>query len=345
MDETNRPTRVLIHGLAHFAQKFPFILQRDGWDIRSYDIRRLSHLVAMTHYLQRCDLAFSWTGRITIGKFLSVTRLLRKKKVVLFWCGSDVLFAQQEYEARRFVEPWIAEKIHWAGAPWLAEEVRAMGLNCEYMPITWVQPVRVLSPFPRKFSVLAYTPNTHRAELYGVDQVLEVARAMPTIPFTIVGLLPGQKLDAPDNVQLHGWVEDMTPFYRNATVVWRPTRHDGMAFMALEALAHGRHVIWSYPSPGVIQSRDASTARIELERLLELHQTHRLELNRPGAEFVAANFTPTRIRDGMLERWRQIVQSPLPPMETSYATRPYREGVEQRIPPCARSAAAGREPR
>lgn len=315
------------------------MLQSNGWDIRSYDVRRLSHLIAMTHYLQRCDLAFSWTGRITMGKFLTVARLLRKKKLVVFWCGSDVLFAEREYEERKFVDPWIAEKIHWAGAPWLAEEVRALGLKCEYVPITWVQPVTRLSPLPRQFSVLAYTPNTDRLELYGIDQVLEVARAMPAVPFTIVGLLPGQKLDVPENVQLREWTEDLTPFYRNSTVLWRPTRHDGMSFMALEALAHGRHVIWSYPSPGVIQSRHASTARIELERLMDLHRDRRLELNHAGADFIAKNFSPMAIRDGMLAGWRKIVQSPLLPIENAYANRPCVEALEHRSPTDVRSAA------
>jgi len=254
-------------------------------------------------------LAFSWTGRITMGKFLSMSRLLRKEKVVLFWCGSDVLFAQNEYAQRRFVEPWIAERVHWAGAPWLAGEVRAMGLQCEYVPITWVRPVVQLSPFPQKFSVLCYAPNTDRLELYGIDQVLEVAQAMPAVTFTLVGLLPGQKLTVPDNVKLYRWTEDMTPFYRGATVLWRPTRHDGMSFMALEALAHGRHVIWSYPSPGIIQSREASTARIELQRLLDLHRDGRLAFNHAGVDFVAKSFSPDVIRNGMLAGWRKIVHS------------------------------------
>lgn len=303
----NRPIRVLIHGLADFVVKFPSMLKTEGWDIRSYNLRRFSHQLAMARYLQCCDLAFSWTGRITMGKFLSASRLLGKKKVVLFWCGSDVLYAQKEHQERKTVEPWIAEQIHWAGAPWLAEEVRAMGLNCEYVPITWVKPVTFLAPLPQKFSVLCYTPTTERSELYGIDQVLEVARALPAVSFTIVGLLPGQKIEATENVQFHGWIGDMTPFYQKATVVWRPTRHDGMSFMALEALAQGRHVIWSYPAPGVIQSRNAGTARLELERLLELHASRNLELNYSGAQFVARHFSPEMIRKGMLSGWRNII--------------------------------------
>ena len=336
-----RPTRVLVHGLDHFAQRFPAMLQSDGWDIRSYDLRRLSHLISMTRYLHRCDLAFSWTGRITMGKFLSMSRLLGKKKVVLLWCGSDVLFAQNQFAERRNVEPWIAEKVHWAGAPWLAEEVRAMGLPCEYVPITWVRSVAQPTPLSEKFSVLCYAPTTDRFELYGIDQVLEVARAMPTIEFTLVGLLPGQKMRVPDNVHLHEWTADLTRFYQNATVLWRPTRHDGMSFMALEALAHGRHVIWSYPSPGVVQSNEANTARIELQRLLDLHRDGRLALNQAGADFVEKNFSPDVIRNGMLAGWRKVIESPWPSPGSMNADRgPIPQPLKQRSSATATPAAA-----
>jgi len=84
-----------------------------------------------------------------------------------------------------------------------------------------------------------------------------------------------------------------------------------MSFMALEALAHGCHVLWSYPTPGVIQCRDVATARIELERLLELHRTGRLEMNHVGTEYIAKHFSPAVIRDGMLAGWQKIIGSPL----------------------------------
>jgi glycosyltransferase involved in cell wall biosynthesis len=238
----------------------------------------------------------------------------------MFWCGSDVLEARTDFEAGR-VDPWITEKIHWAGSPWLAEEVRAMGLNCEYVPSTWVPAIEQIEDLPKKFSVLAYLPDANRVGLYGIDQVLEVARAMPQVDFAIVGLQPGQSLNTPANVTVHGRVSYLTPFYRNATVVWRPARHDGLSFMALEALAHGRHVMWSYPFSGAIHVRDASGGRIELERLYELHQARRLEINRGGAEFISQNFSPETIREGILSRWRKIVEVPIQLAASEHASR------------------------
>ena len=301
--------RVLIHGLQFFTNKFPAFLKSDGWEFRNYAPRWSVDLLAMTHQLYRCDMAYTWGGRVSMGKFLSMARRLGKQKIVMFWCGSDVLEAREEFDAGK-MDPWVAGKIHWAGAPWLADEVRAMGLACEYVPSTWVPTVDRLHVLPDKFSVLAYLPSTERVNLYGIDQVLEVAAKMPSVDFSIVGLLPGQTLPAPSNVKLYGRVADLTPFYKNTTAVWRPARHDGLSFMALEALGHGRHVIWSYPFPTSFHSKDASTAQMELERLLDLHNARRLRLNHAGAELIAHDFSPDRIREGILSRWEQIIEAP-----------------------------------
>ncbi|HXM98829.1 MAG TPA: hypothetical protein VN982_10170 [Candidatus Dormibacteraeota bacterium] len=301
--------RVLIHGLAFFARQFPDFLRTEGWEFRNYEPRWSAELAAMTYHLQRCDLAYTWSGRITMGKFLSMARRLGKKKLVMFWCGSDVLEARDEYDKGK-MEPWIAEKIHWAGSSWLAEEVRAMGLECEYVPSTWVPAVQRPMALPSKFSVLAYLPDAERVSLYGIDQVIAVARSMPKVEFKIVGLRAGQTLNVPENVKLHRRTVDMTPFYGNATVIWRPAKHDGLSFMALEALAHGRHVIWSYPFTGAHHAKEAEPARIELQRLLELHEEKKLELNHTGADYVAQNFCSEKIKNNLLTRWRAIVEAP-----------------------------------
>jgi glycosyltransferase involved in cell wall biosynthesis len=326
-NKKNQPIRVLIHGLAYFSQKLPNFLASEGWEFRNYAPRWSLDLPATLYQLHRCDLAYAWGGRVSMGKFLLAARALNKQKLVMFWCGSDVLEARQEFRQGRSGS-WIAEKIHWAGAPWLAEEVRALGLHCEYVPTTWVQTVSKLDDLPKRFSVLAYLPDVERINLYGIDQVLEVARELPRIDFTIVGLQPGQTLAAPDNVTLHGRVADLEPFYRNATVIWRPTRHDGLSFMALEALAHGRYVIWSYPFSAAVHAREAGVARMEIERLWELHQMHQLDVNRAGADFIEQNFAPAKIRADILRRWKHIVESALP-MEGLEPSSRAREVVPQ----------------
>lgn len=328
--KNNQPIRVLIHGLAYFSQKLPAFLASEGWEFRNYAPRWSMDLAATLYHLHRCDLAYAWGGRVTMGKFLLAARALKKQKLVTFWCGSDVLEARQEFQKGK-MESWIAEKIHWAGAPWLAEEVRAFGLHCEYVPTTWVPTVSRLDDLPKNFSVLAYLPDVERVSLYGIDQVLEVACALPQIDFTIVGLQPGQTLEAPRNVRLYGRV-DLKPFYRNATILWRPTRHDGLSFMALEALAHGRHVIWSYPFSAAIHAREVGAARMEIERLWDLHQTQQLGLNRVGADFIEQNFSPAKIKADMLRRWKHIVESSSPVTSSGCPSRGHESLPEHSAP-------------
>jgi len=311
------PIRVMLHGLVYFCRKFPGLLATPGWEFRHFDPNRFSELLPAIAYLNDCDLAYSWGGRLNLGKFLSVARLLNKKKLVFFWCGSDTLLARKDYEAGR-VDSWIAEKIHWAGSPWLAQEVRAMGLACEYVPSTWVEPVSTLPPMPKTFSVLAHLSSADRVELYGIDHLFEVARRMPSVPFHVVGILPGESLRAPDNVTVHGRVPSLNPFFCQTSVFWRPARHDGLSFAALEALAHGRYVLWSYPFPGATLAKDAASGYAEIQRLHDLHDQGSLHINRFAADYVASHFSPAVIRQGILSRWRRVIDSQACTPEVQY---------------------------
>jgi hypothetical protein len=301
-------TRVFLHGLVYFCRQFPGLLETPGWEFRHFDPKRVSELMPATAYLQRCDLAYSWGGRLTLGKFLTVARLLGKKKLIFFWCGSDTLHARRDYDHGR-VDPWIAGKVHWAGSPWLADEVRAMGLSCEYVPSTWVEVPPAVPSMPKTFSVLAHLSSAARVELYGIDHLFAVARKMPNVPFHVVGILPGESLCAPENVTVHGRVPSLSPFFRQTSVFWRPARHDGLSFAALEALAHGRHVLWTYPFPEATVAGDAVSGYEQLQRLQELHARGELFVNQTGRDYIASNFTPAVIREGILSRWRRIIDS------------------------------------
>jgi Glycosyl transferases group 1 len=308
MLKKGRTFQILLHGLVYFCRKFPGFLATPGWEFRHFDPHQLSAHIPAALYLQRCDLAYCWGGRVSLGKFLAMARLLRKKNVVQFWCGSDTLNARKDYDAGR-VDSWVAERIHWAGSPWLAEEVRAMGLHCEYVPSTWVEIPNSVPPMPKEFSVLTHLPSESKFDLYGMDHLFEVARKLPQIKFNVVGILPGERLEAPANVTVHGRVPSMYPFFQNTSVFWRPARHDGLAFVSLEALAHGRHVLWSYLFPGARVAPNAITGYQEIQRLYDLHCDGKLQVNRFAAEYIAANFNPRIIREGILTRWMRIIQS------------------------------------
>lgn len=304
-----RPLRVVVHGLPYFCQKLSALLKCDGWDIRYRSVARGAGLVALANDLRRCDLAYTWGGRIDLGKFLWSARLLRRKKLVMLWSGSDVSYAKMNYLAGK-MDPWILDKVHWAVSPWLADEVRSLGLSCEYVQASFVEPISDPAPPLEKFSVLVYLPSLEKATLYGWDQVLEVAGACRSIEFVAVGLREGRIQRIPPNIKVHGWTANLVPFLERATVLWRPVQHDGLSFMVLEALARGRHVLYSYPFPGCVQATDAATARKELERLLELHSARALGLNQAGIDVIARDFRPDKVRADILCRWEGIILWP-----------------------------------
>jgi hypothetical protein len=254
-------------------------------------------------------MAFTWAGRVDMGHFLRGARVLGVDKLVIFWCGSDVLRARKFFEAGK-VDPWIANRIHWAASPSLAEEVRDMGIACEFVNASFVAQVAQPSPLPEHFSVLVFVPTADRAELYGFDRIVAVARALPQMHFNLVGLHPGQKLSAPPNVRIHAWTADLVSFYESSTVLWRPVRHDaGISFMVLEALAHGRHVLYPYPVPGALQVHGPDDAVQHLEHLRDLHQARLLPLNRVGRAAVARSFTREVVRNELHRRWEGIISS------------------------------------
>ena len=304
----NSPHKVVLHGLKFFCNRLLAAFETDGWDIRHHNIRDLRSLAGMLQDLRDADLVFRWGSRISYGKFLRAVRFFDKKNVVFFWAGSDVLGAQKQF-SEGVCEPWIGTKTHWAGAPWLRDEIQALGIKCEFVPITWVPAVQSPEPLPERFSVLTYLPSAGHGQLYGLERILKVARSLPQISFELVGLTNGSLPNPPANLRVNGRTGDMAAVYRRSSVYWRPVTHDGLSFMTLEALSHGRHVLWSYAFPHCRQSRNVESDRAEVLRFHDLHQRKLLRLNEPGVQMVKDRFSLDAIRKDYLRRWEDIIAS------------------------------------
>lgn len=300
-----RPFRVVLHGLPYFCTKLRNIIRNDDWEVRFRARLTLPGLLAHAEDARWCDLAYTWGGRVNMGKFLSVARFFGKKKIVILWSGSDVVYARRDFDKGK-ISPWVTEKVHWAVSPWIADEVRAMGIPCEHVQVSFVPPVEEPPPLPEKFSILMFVPCVAKQDLYGWDRMLEVAEKLRSIEFNLIGLEPGNTLKAPPNVKLHP-VVSVPEFLARSTVVYRPVRHDGLSFMVLEALSHGRHVLYSYPWPGCIHVTSVEMACRELQRLQDLHENRTLTLNRAGIEVIQRDYHPDTVQARLLERWKQII--------------------------------------
>lgn len=302
--------RVLVHGLVYFGEIFADFMSGDGWEFRYYPDSGLGNLTSILRELASCDLIYQLGGRITQGKFLRAARGLHKKRIVMHWMGSDVL-DDREAALAGCADPWVIQQVHhWAESDWMVREVTGLGASCELVPFPSALVPESPSPLPEKFKVLVYMPTVERADLYGLDRILEVARDLPEIPFDLVGLLDGPIPDAPPNLRIHGRIVNLRDFYRQSSVVWRPVRHDGVSWMVLESLGHGRHVLWTYPFPGCTRVTGPCDARAEILRLYQLHKRGALGINDEGVRFIAnGGYHPRISKANILGRLEQILES------------------------------------
>jgi hypothetical protein len=300
--------RVLVHGLAYFGEVFADFMSGDSWEFVYYPDSGVRNLVAMCNALRRCDLVYQIGGRLTVGKFLKAAKLLRKDRIVMHWVGSDALEAQSTVSSGG-CEPWVLNAIHhWADSPWILKEVCEMGVECRYVPLPSTRITKAIAPLPKEFSVLVYVPSVQCAELYGLDKILEAARALPEIRFELVGLRDGPLQSAPRNIRFHKRVPDLNDYYKQATVVWRPTKHDGLSWMVCEALGQGRHVLWSHPFPGCALVQSAAEAVAEIQKLYRRHIENDLRVNSQGASFISSgDFYPPNFKKNILSKLDELL--------------------------------------
>ena len=291
---------VAVGGLPYFGRRLARLLDGDGWQARYLETRAWQPQAALRALGQAraADLVYLVGGQIGRLSRPHLLRMALRKPVVMHWAGSDVLHARQAHAAGRTATGLVRGVTHWTGAPWLAEELGAMGVCARWLPHSWVEAPAKLPPLPAAggapFTLLAYLP-ARRAAFYGGAAVLRIATVLPEAQILVVGThsLPWP---APPNVRCLGWVEEMAPLYARAHALLRLTHHDGLAFMVQEALAFGRPVIWSYPFPGVIQAATEDAAVAAVRDLAERHTGGVLALNEAGAAHVRERFAPARIR-------------------------------------------------
>ena len=299
-----------MHGLIYFGRVFADLMDGSGWSFRYFPDQGLQNLLRMTRELKACDVVYQVGGRVTRGKFLRAAQFLQKQKIIMHWVGSDAL-DEQLAVAKGNRDSWLLSAVHhWAESEWMVREVTSLGIPCELVPLPSAFVPDQPTPLPREFRVLVYMPTVKRGELYGLADILEVARNLPNIPFDLVGLLDGPIPNLPSNLQTYGRIANLKQSYERCAVVWRPVRHDGLSWMVLESLGHGRHVLWSYPFPGCIRVSGAVEARAVISRLYDEHQQGRLSMNEEGARSVARNgYLPGFLRGEIHARLDKILAS------------------------------------
>jgi hypothetical protein len=147
--------------------------------------------------------------------------------------------------------------------------------------------------------VLWFLPED-RFEFYGGQMALGLARTMPDVRFVFVGC-DRRGRPAPPNVEYVGFLDDIDQAYARTHVLVRMADHDGLSQMVLEALNHGRYVVWNYPFEGTLQASNEAAVSSHLRALALRLEAGTLGFNDAGRSFVRTEYLGDVIADKICE--------------------------------------------
>jgi hypothetical protein len=239
---------------------------------------------------------------------IAVARMLGTP-ILRMWVGSDVLWCLRYAPAARFARAMQSLSVRqFTVADHLGQELEEISIRAETLPIIAdITPAAVdPPPLPDRPTALAYLQSDDRREFYGGHIIDELIRRRPDIHFLIVND-PETDYSAFANVESLGQVDDMAQVYARSTVLIRPTAHDGMPRMMLEALSNGRHAICSYPYPHCRRATDLESFERALDEL-----TASPAINEAGRRFVLDRFNRTRSTGDLLDICNRLGRLPRP---------------------------------
>jgi hypothetical protein len=233
-----------------------------------------------------CDIVYQVGGGPFVRpRIFDICKAVHRR-VIKHWVGSDVLRAREtrvvEQHATGLVEDW-------AVSAKLVEELRHAGIDAKQVPLSALYPVDMRPIPPEPLTVLAYLPSV-KFEFYGGEVVLSLAERFADTRFLVVGS-DGAGRVAPKNVSFLGHRRDMEAIYASAHVLLRLPQHDGLSFMVLEALNHGREVIWNQPFEASRLALTENEAAAHLRDLRTRLRMGELALNVRGREYVMSRYS------------------------------------------------------
>jgi len=236
------------------------------------------------------------------GAIFCVLARLRGKRMVSHWIGTDAMRYQGKLNLIKRLSIWVHQHfvdLELADSEIIQEELRAVGIETRLLRLLPQAIVGELTTLPKEPAVLSYWFD-ERFDFYGGHIVLALARAFPHVKFLIVQASGKGLTDIPANVRFLGLVDNMPEIYRKCTCLIRMPRHDGLSAMVLEAMTHGRYVIYNHKCPFTTFAEDFDSACKALEEILKKE-----EPNSEGADYVKKNFNI----DVEAHRLRRLIES------------------------------------
>lgn len=220
------------------------------------------------------------------------------KKVIIHWVGTDVLRVKKKPLVREIIK--MVANLHLAVSPWLAEELKQMGIKATVIPLIPTYLPKVDITWPSDKVVHVYLPEG-KEEFYGVFDTFNLAREMPDVKFLITAH-SGKGMPQLPNITYLGWVDDMGIVWSKVRVYLRLPKHDGMPLTVIEALQRGKYVVWSYEFPYCIKAELFESTKKSLITALEYSG-----LNKEGMEYARHTFAPSVVIKQTIAQYRHIL--------------------------------------
>lgn len=241
----------------------------------------------------RCDLVHA----VGFGNPELLIARLSGMPSIRHWIGSDVIAFGRRPMLRerialhkRVVHACVCESL---GLELLSQGIQSQtvalySLGLESLP---------LEPLPERPTILTYWRDG-AGSFYGERLVMELADAIPEVQWKIAGATTGPKRK---NVAYLGWV-DLSNEWRRCSAYFRFTEHDGLPKLVLEALGHGRQVLWNQPFPYCMHVTSFDSCLSALRQLLASGGP-----NLEGRDYVRIAYSTVNLRAAVLRLYETTI--------------------------------------
>ncbi|HEX8806699.1 MAG TPA: glycosyltransferase [Candidatus Aquilonibacter sp.] len=294
--------RVAISGLDLFTAQVVRELESrpSTWSACPLQMRSRLEVASSMLSLATSDIWYSIGAPIGNRRVHLLAGLLSKPRVI-HWVGSDILALRNSPGLRRSCRN--RHVLNLAEAQWTIDELRVLGIEALLAPLPPRLTPANIAPLPNDFTILFYIPKT-RGEFYGRREYERLIRTFANcnVRFFVVG---GGECYAPPgtNITRFGWQTSLENIYEQTTVLVRFTEHDGLSLMTLEALAHGRHVLWTQSFPFVTRVQDYAQLEAALRALLASHERGELRVQHEAAGYIEHTYSPERCIETIAAAW------------------------------------------
>ena len=299
-----RSHHVVISGLDMFATDVAALNKKAHvtWDAEVLQFGTKFETLGSLYNLAKSDVLYT-IGAPALSRSLETTAALFKKPRIVHWVGTDIDVAR--YNPKILKRLRHARVTHLTEVEWEVDELRTLGINATIAPL----PPRFLPadptppPLPRDFTVLVYLPPS-RTAFYGSSELGWIVRTFTGKPvrFLVVG---GGDINLPNNAQVEnvGWRYSLPDIYSRSSVLVRFTPRDGLSLMVLEALAFGRHVLWTKEFPFVKHVISVQDIVKGLQELLEANEAGALCAQTAAAQYIRTTYSPDRCARRIRSAW------------------------------------------